>query len=278
MSHLTLEKITKLLPTRALDSYKGDFGRVLLIGGNQYMGGAIQMAATSCIESGAGLVSVATDSLNFPAIHANLPEAMVCDWSDEPYLSQLIASNEIILIGPGLGKNKEVFNFLITCLKKGEGKLILMDADALEMVATELELDLWERHQLMVTPHPGEWKKLNPLNLPPNEWVDQYGVYLVLKSHETKVFTPKGKVYHNLGGNPGMAIGGSGDTLAGMIAGWLGQVSSIEAALCIAVFLHSYISDHIYQTHHIVRPTQIAQQISPTVKKLLKRKTHLKQV
>lgn len=282
-----LEKayVQKNIPDRQANAYKNQFGHVLIIGGNAEMGGASQMAGLAAVNSGAGLTTIATNSVNIPAIHTVLPEAMVVNFHQPDRLELAINKANTILIGPGLGlENVNVWqNFLNYLIKVEETKTVVIDGDGLNLLTGELnkEPDFFEtltkycHHQFVLTPHLGEWKRISNGQIDPSDhdsiqgWVDKLQVHLVLKGAPSRIFVPN-KIDHwvNSHGNPGMSIGGTGDTLAGMIAGMVGQVATVEAAVCLAVFLHSYIADEIYERNYVVLPSQISQSIPLTMKKL----------
>lgn len=280
---ISRQMAVELIPVRDNHSYKGDFGRVLLIGGNENMGGAIQMAAAACVNSGAGLTTVATAAVNRGAIHSHLPEAMVVDWHHQHDLEQAITAAEIILIGPGMGRQTEFWQHLVNLLpnKASSSAVLIFDGDAITMLAPELSTYLaqFAGSQIILTPHLGEWQRLCQRKIDTHDhdaiqtWVSDNQLHLVLKGERSAIYLPNQSYYYqNTGGNPGMAIGGSGDTLAGMVAGMLGQTKAIESALVLAVFMHSYIGDALFQDNYVVLPSQLAQKIPSTMKQLVKQK------
>lgn len=275
--------LTKTIPVRSKDSYKNQFGKVLFIGGNENMGGAIQMVATGGVNTGAGLTTIATDPINVPAIHSVLPEAMVCDWDDADELLAQCQANEIIAIGPGMGQSANRWKQIKDAIRQlDDRKIIIIDADGIKHFANDLINDRTsyiQDHQLILTPHPGEWKTLSDGQISQDdqegiqEWVDQHECILVLKSEKTKIYSPQSDfVFENTGGNPGMSTGGMGDTLVGMIAAACGQIESSLTASAFAVGLHSYVADTIYEHSYIVKPTELALEIPKVMKDLVKNK------
>ena len=126
----------KIVVRRQVDSHKGTYGRVLLIGGFYPYGGAIIMSALATVKSGAGLVTVATERENIAALHAHLPEAMAFDCEDEEFLAENLAKADVVLIGPGLGENskaKRVFEEVLS--KVSENQILLVDGSALNLLA-----------------------------------------------------------------------------------------------------------------------------------------------
>lgn len=287
---LNLTAIKNLIPVRAVDAYKNLFGHVLIIAGNHAMGGAAQLATMATVNSGAGLTTIATDSANLPAIHTVLPEAMIIDWADVSAIKQMIGKVDVLLVGPGFGMNNlDLWQLIKNIIASAKRSLkIILDADALNLLAADLAEDEEKtiqelltpdnQHEIILTPHQGEWRRLTAGKIQTDDqasiqnWVDQAGAILVLKGSSTEIYAPNKSVsYRNPGGNPGMAIGGMGDTLAGMIAGLAGQVNKTADAVKLAVFLHSYIGDQLYEDHYVVLPSQISKRIPYTMKEISKK-------
>ena len=286
---LNLFTIKHLIPVRASDAYKNLFGHVLIIAGNESMGGAAQMAGLAVVNSGAGLTSIATDKVNLPAIHSVLPEAMIIDCTDESAIENVIDKADVILIGPGFGiDNKGLWLGLKRHLKQSQRQLkIILDADALNLLAHDLKYKTTiheiispnNHHKIILTPHAGEWRRLTDGKIANNDqtsvqaWVDQQDVSLVLKGAPTEIYFPNQNIiWRNTAGNPGMAIGGMGDTLAGMIAGLVGQVTESHDAIKLAVFLHSYIGDKLYEDQYIILPSRLSAEIPRIMKEIIKTK------
>lgn len=253
-----------MLP-RPSNSHKGDFGRVLLIGGNEQMGGAIILAASAAVNSGAGLVITATHSSNKTALLSRLPESMFLSFEDSQALSDQINKADVILIGPGLGRNafaKELLETSIAAVH--EDQLLILDGDALTLLA-EHKWSLKEK-TVLLTPHIGEWLRFDASyeesDSPETTQsaIKQLGVEVVLKKHRTQIYW-KEHIWENPIGNPGMATGGMGDTLAGMIAGFTAQFKHREPAVIAAVYLHSKIGDYLYQSQHVTLPTAVIEHI-----------------
>lgn len=287
---LNLTAIKRLIPVRDEHAYKNLFGHVLIIAGNHAMGGAAQLATIATVNSGAGLTTIATDSANLPAIHTVLPEAMIIDWADVSAIKQMIGKVDVLLVGPGFGMNNlDLWQLIKNIIASAKRSLkIILDADALNLLAADLAEDEEKtiqelltpdnQHEIILTPHQGEWCTLTAGKIQADDqasiqnWVDQAGAILVLKGSSTEIYAPNKSVsYRNPGGNPGMAIGGMGDTLAGMIAGLAGQVNKTVDAVKLAVFLHSYIGDQLYEDHYVVLPSQISKRIPYAMKEISKK-------
>ncbi|MGX7395481.1 NAD(P)H-hydrate dehydratase [Carnobacterium mobile] len=271
MNRLNQEKIQGLIPKRQADSYKEDYGKVLLVGGSKRMGGAVILMALAAVHSGAGLVTVATDKCNHAALHAHLPEAMVVDWKNQKQLEQQIKAASVVAIGPGMGDSTgslKILKFLLAQVQPYQH--IIIDGSAITLMA---KYDLpTPNDNTIYTPHLGEWERLSGLKpTEQNEAVNsearaQLNATVVLKQHQTEVYF-KEDVWKNEAGNPAMATGGMGDTLAGIIAGLVAQIPDTKSAVLAAVYLHSYIGDQLAEKQYVVLPTHIINQLPATLNK-----------
>ena len=262
MQPITSKLVTQTIIERPAESYKGNYGRVLLIGGNQNFGGAIIMAATAATYSGAGLVTVATDPQNFTSLHARLPEAMVVDYHQTDYLLGLATNMDVIVIGPGLGTDPFAEQLLTTVLNAvHQPQRLVIDGSALTLLAAHPQ-PLPET-PIVVTPHQMEWQRLSGLKISEqtptanHQAQQKLGVIAVVKAHHTTIYTDQ-QVWFNPGGTPAMATGGMGDTLAGMIGGFSGQFTDFTNAILSAVYLHSTIADDLAASRYVVLPHQIS--------------------
>lgn len=272
MEELSQEDLTTVIKTRPQNSHKGNFGRSVLIGGNNMYGGAIIMSAEACINSGSGLVSVITAEKNHTALHARLPEAMVLDWTFTQEFSDLIETADVILIGPGLGLDTHSRQMLEKVLQhqKSEQWLVI-DGSAITLFAQN-HYSLNYPKQVVFTPHQMEWERLSGLKIidqtaANNQAVQkQLDATIILKSHRTEIYTASSQ-YRNPLGTPAMATGGMGDTLAGMITGFLAQFQEKEAPICAAVYLHSLIGEELGKERCVVLPTEISKKLPYYMKK-----------
>ena len=258
---LTREEMRELVPPRQIDSHKGDYGHVLVIAGSLGKTGAAHLAALGALRSGAGLVTVATPKSCLPVIAAMAPEYMTLPLEENgdgqlasTSIDQVLElERDVIAIGPGLGTSASVATFVRALLERGSVPLVL-DADALNVLARDPAALVGREggRDVIITPHPGEMARLaglsteevqaNRLEVARN-FATHRRLYVILKGHRTLIATPDGKVFINPTGNPGMASGGSGDLLTGMIAAWLGQLLDTEAACKLAVFVHGLAGD-----------------------------------
>jgi len=273
MVQLNEEILHKVITKRPEISHKGTFGRVVLIGGNQQYGGAIIMSAEACIKSGAGLTTVVTAEKNHSALHARLPEAMVLAFWETTMIDQVLEKADVVLIGPGLGLDKTALTLLKGVLKsQKEQQWLVIDGSAISLFS-EYNLTLKYPEQTVFTPHQAEWERLSGLSFiqqtEENNRAKQalLGAKIVLKSHRTTIYDEAIAYYQNPLGNPGMATGGTGDTLAGMITGFLAQFEKNIDTVGAAVYLHSLIGDEQAKDHYVVLPTSISEALPRYMKK-----------
>jgi NAD(P)H-hydrate epimerase len=257
---LTRESVRDLIEPRPADSHKGDYGHVLVVAGSPGRTGAASLAARAALRSGAGLVTIATPRSSAAVVAALGAEYMTLALPETPEgtaafqaLDDLLAFNaDVLVIGPGLGRSESA-SALVHALVERSGVPLVLDADALNAFAGEADrLESRDGGAIVITPHPGEMSRLTGLTIDDvqahrlevaREFAVAHRVHVVLKGHRTVVATPDGRTSINLTGNPGMATGGTGDVLAGMIGAWLGQLLDPDAAVRIAVHLHGVAGD-----------------------------------
>lgn len=274
MNKITKRKVESFITERKKDSYKGTYGRVLLVGGNENMGGAIILSASACVHSGAGLVTVATDPSNHAALHSRLPEAMCLPLYDLQQLESMIDGMDVIVVGPGLGRDQRAADVMKTVYETiDEEQILVLDGDAIHLHVNENLPPL--KAELIVTPHLGEWRTLTGVPIDDqdvelnHQKVKELNAVVVLKKSRTEVYY-EDEVWENTAGNPAMATGGMGDTLAGMIAGFVAQFEHKKHAVLAAVYLHSYIGDELARHQYVTLPTHIIEQIPETMKTFAK--------
>ena len=257
---LTPEQLRDLIEPRAADSHKGDFGRVTIVAGSRGKTGAAHLSAVGALRSGAGLVTIATACSVLPIIASMAPEYMTepLEESADGTISSaaverlLEFKQDVIACGPGLGRSPAVGEFVRSLLDGATVPLVL-DADAITVLADDPgRLVGREDRDVIMTPHPGEMARLigstidevqaNRIDVA-TDFATTHRLYVVLKGHRTVIATPEGHVFINPTGNAGMATGGTGDVLTGMIAAWLAQLLDAEAACRLAVFLHGAAGD-----------------------------------
>ena len=236
---------TQDLPARSKDAHKGDFGHVLVIGGNYGMGGAARLAAEAAARIGAGLVTVATRPEHVSAILAARPELMCYGITSSANVEPLINRATVILLGPGLGQDDWAQHLYACALASKLPKVI--DADALNLLAKEPSY----QQQSVITPHPGEAARLLQCKTADTQFdrfaaakqlQQRYGGITVLKGVGS-IVQAENKSYLCTAGNPGMASGGMGDVLGGVIAGLLAQKLSLLNAAKLGVMIHALAAD-----------------------------------
>jgi NAD(P)H-hydrate epimerase len=256
---LTRASMRELISPRTPDSHKGDYGRVLIVAGSLGKTGAAHLAAVGALRSGAGLVTVATSAACQAIVSAMGPEYMTEGLRDtEAGLHSdgvervLDIARDVIAVGPGLGRAPATREFITQLVDRATTPLVI-DADGLDAFSDDPDrLTGREGRDVIITPHAGEMARLvgmsadevqsSRLEIARNFAVAHH-LYVVLKGHRTLIATPDGKVFINPTGNPGMATGGTGDVLTGMIAAWLAQLLDAEAACKLAVYLHGMAGD-----------------------------------
>lgn len=249
------EKDSSLLPARRADSNKGSYGKVLVIAGNEEMAGAAYFSAKAAYLTGCGLVKIFTHEKNKTMLNEKLPEAILVTYDGKKDKKEALAEAvnwaDVIVAGPGLGTSKTSEAILQTTMQTASVPIVI-DADALNLIARETELLKRPHTDLILTPHLGEMSRL--IDMPvayikknlletAQEFAREYNVICVQKDVRTITSIPYGKTYVNLSGNHGMATAGSGDVLSGMIAGLLAGGMSSEYAAAMGVWLHGRAGD-----------------------------------
>jgi ADP-dependent NAD(P)H-hydrate dehydratase len=249
------------LPSRPADGHKGTFGRVLIIAGGRGMAGAAGLAGTSALRGGAGLVTVATAATVAPIVAGYEPSYLTIPLCDATGFVCLAGLSEIMerlsavdaaAIGPGLGQSKEIDEVVADIYRMAEVPLVV-DADALNALAHRSDAlqSATITTPRILTPHPGEFARLSGLSMETisgnreavaAEFATKHGVVLVLKGHRT-VITDGNRMAINTTGNSGMATGGSGDVLTGLITALLGQKLEPFSAAQLGVYLHGLAGD-----------------------------------
>ncbi|MGV3245071.1 NAD(P)H-hydrate dehydratase [Staphylococcus sp. 11262D007BW] len=260
------------IPKRKQETHKGDYGRILLIGGNANLGGAIMLAARACVYSGSGLLTVATHPTNHVALHSRCPEAMVIDINDTKKLTKQIEASDCILIGPGLGldfKGNNAMTFLLQNIQPHH--TLIVDGDAISIVS-KLKPQNPKCH-VIYTPHQKEWERLSGIPIEEQtyernrEAADHLDATVVLKKHGTEIFFKEDEYKLKIG-SPAMATGGMGDTLAGMITSFVGQFDDAVDAVTSATYTHSYIGEKLSKDMYVVPPSKIIDEIPYAMKQL----------
>lgn len=255
MKELDHASVLAKLPDRDPRGHKGDYGRLLLLCGSRGYSGAAALAAMGALRCGAGLVFLGVPESIYAIEAVKLTETVVFPLLDREGMFAAEAAEQIkerlgrmdaVLIGPGLGQSDGTFAVLRCVLECFSGPVIV-DADGINLLSQHKDLLRGRTGITILTPHEGEAARLLGRAVTDRQTdalllARELGAILVLKGHQTLI-TDGEVVFCNPTGNPGMAVGGSGDVLAGMIAGLLGQkLSALDAAAC-AVWLHGAAGD-----------------------------------
>ena len=252
---LTRRKAISFLPKRSCYAHKGDMGRLLLLCGSRGYTGAAALAAMAALRSGAGLVYLGVPETIYEIEATKLTEPIVIALDDSngmlaiqaiDSIDKLLSNMDVVLIGPGIGISEDTQQVVKHVLETFSGPVVL-DADGITLMKSHKNVLRDRTGPTILTPHEGEFCRFTgmPIN---NRVTDaenlakSLGCVLVLKGHET-VITDGNTVYINQTGNPGMAVGGSGDVLAGVITALIGQgIPSLEAA-AVGAWLHGAAGD-----------------------------------
>lgn len=270
------DTVASWLPRRKSDGHKGDFGKVLVIGGAVGYTGAPVLAARGALRSGAGLVTVLTPERVYPIVAGNCLEAMARPLPEtvEETLS-LTCTADAVLAGPGLGRGEAQTELILTLTRELTCPLIL-DADGINCMAGHIDVLDGRSAPTVLTPHEGEFARLGG-DLSQGRlagaraFATAHRCVLVLKGHRTVVAIPDGRCLVNTTGNSGMATGGSGDVLGGMLLSLLGQRLTPEQAAVCAVYLHGRAGDLAAadKGEHGMLPSDLIEQIPYAIKELL---------
>lgn len=251
---LRLSELLATLPTREADAHKGSFGHVMVIGGDLGYGGAAMMAAEAAARVGAGLVSVATRPEHLPAILARRPELMAAGVTSGQELEPLLQRPSVLVVGPGLGRSPWSEQMLHQAVNSGLP--LVLDADALNILGEGRVVSRTCRDDWVLTPHPGEAARLlgvSTAEIQADRFAaitrlqEKFGGTVVLKGAGSLVQGPSREIGLSTDGNPGMASGGMGDVLSGILGGLLAQIlaagGSAESATRLGVCLHGAGAD-----------------------------------
>jgi NAD(P)H-hydrate epimerase len=258
---LTPQMVSDFLPRRAAGAHKGTTGHLLVVAGAPGKSGAAAMTALSAMRAGAGLVTLAVPGGLNPVLEPQVTEVMTSPLAEtvdgtlgEDALDRILALGEgkqCMAVGPGIGTGEETRRLVRRLVAESPLPLVI-DADGLNCLAGEVEVIDRAGAPVVLTPHPGEMARLSGLSTRQiqadrigctRSFAEKHDVVLVLKGSATVVAAPDGRCFVNPTGNSGMASGGMGDVLTGLVAGWITQGLDPLAASCAAVFLHGRAAD-----------------------------------
>jgi NAD(P)H-hydrate epimerase len=258
------DAIRPTLHRRDRQAHKGQFGHCLVIAGSTGKTGAAALAANSAVRAGSGLVTLATAESIHTILEMKTTEAMTVPLPDAgsgylttsafPAIKKLLAGKDAVAIGPGIDRHPGTYALVRNLVETLDLPLVI-DADGLNALAEDITvLKRKKSKQVILTPHPGEMSRLTGSPIPDveairisvaQEFARTYGVFLVLKGARTVIASPDGTAAVNGSGNPGMASGGMGDVLTGIIVSLLGQGYAAWDACRLGVFLHGFAADMV---------------------------------
>ncbi len=254
------EEMRKLIPQRKEDAHKGSCGRVLVVAGSRGMTGAAVLAAKGALRCGSGLVTVGTPESERHIVAGHLVEAMTLGLEEKDgiisgrAMKKMLKSAreaDAIVFGPGLGKNSDMPEILAELIRSYSGVLVI-DADGLNALSKNCDMLKCAAGKVIITPHPGEMSRLTGRNIGDiqenreavaAEFANRYGITVVLKGKDTVIASCTGEVRINTTGNCGMATGGTGDVLAGVIASFAGQGLCAFDAAVLGAYIHGKAGD-----------------------------------
>lgn len=264
--------IEKIFKPRNEYSHKGSFGKVGIIGGSYGKMGAAVLSVKAALKSGAGLVFALSPECGYDILQTSSPEAMFIE-GGKNYIENIEINQDIVLgIGPGLATHQETEGSLVNFLKNYSSPVIL-DADALNIISKDSSYINLVPKNSIITPHPKEFERLFRKTKDSFERSDlavhkaiELKICIVLKDHHTQVITPEGNVFYNITGNSGLAKGGSGDILTGIITSFLAQGYSSENAAVLGVWLHGKSADFAAEKHskESMQPSDVIKELETT--------------
>lgn len=279
---LTAQIVKEMLPARDPWGHKGTFGKVFCLCGSVGFTGAPVFASRAAVRTGSGLVYLGVPQSIWEVVAKKCDEAMPFPLPDqggklalaaEMEIRQRIASCDAVLIGCGLGRSDE--SDALTRNLLNIDKPLILDADGINALQGHTELLQKRTAPTILTPHEGEFLRIGDLSAGREksaaDFAKTYGVTLVLKGHRTVIAAPDGQFATNPTGNSGMAKGGSGDVLSGMILSLLGQGLTPFDACCAAVYLHGLAGDLAAdeKTEYAMTPTDMIEKIPEAYKQIL---------
>ena len=250
---VTAADVKQVIRPRKKFSHKGMFGHALLLCGEHGKMGAAILAARACLRSGVGLLTVHTPMAGYSILQTAVPEAMTLTDTHRKHISEVPEDMEkynVVGIGPGIGTDKMTKTAIGQLLATTELPLVI-DADAINIIASSDRLKAQlPQHKIIFTPHPKEFERLvgkskNDYDRLEDlkEFCREYKCYVTLKGSNTAIGTPEGKIYFNTTGNAGMATGGTGDVLTGIITALVAQGYTLEEACLLGVYVHGLAGD-----------------------------------
>ncbi len=256
----TDDEMRKLIPKRKEDAHKGDCGRVFVVAGSRGMTGAAILSAKGALRSGCGLVTVGTAETERHIVASGVSEAMTCGLEAEEGVIRSGAMRKIlensdradaVVFGPGIGRSTDIFELLTGLIQEYKGKLVI-DADGLNALSKNPHILKEKNCRVVLTPHPGEMARLTKKSIDEiqknreavaSQFAKEFGACVVLKGKNTVIADENGKIRINPTGNPGMATGGTGDVLSGIVASFLAQGLDTFEGASLGAYIHGKAGD-----------------------------------
>lgn len=246
---LDYSSIKSLYKTRQDFTHKGNYGKAVIVGGSYGKSGAVHMSAKSALRSGAGITYVAAPEIAYFGLQSFLPEAIFVNSGDKVIDKITPVEGGTYGIGPGYGISDKS-QVALEEFFKTHNQPVVLDADAINILAERKNLISWIPVNSIFTPHPKEFDRLFGKSQNSFDRLEialakamKYKIYIVLKDHHTQIVTPQGEIYYNNTGNSGLAKGGSGDVLTGVMTSLLAQGYSPQTAAILGVWLHGKAAD-----------------------------------
>lgn len=249
MKEMSIRDAYELISMRDLASNKSDYGRLLEICGSKGMAGAAILCGKAALRSGVGILDIVVQDDIYPIVAGNVHEAVYTIYEDKSDVLASLRKATAIVMGCGLNPNDTAL--ILDILVNSQVPMVL-DAEALNVVSHDLSFLMGDHAPVIITPHAKEMSRLTGVEVEfINEnreeialrFAQQFNVIVVLKGYHTLVVSPKGQIYQNTTGNPGMATGGSGDVLSGIIGSFIAQHKDPYTAACSGVYFHGLAGD-----------------------------------
>ena len=257
-------------------SYKGDYGRILIVAGSSGFTGAAYICAQGAVKSGAGLVTLCCSKEIQPILSSKLVESMTISFDEKDKIKEIIEKSDAIAIGPGMGDNQSTFE-LLEYIINNSTKPVVIDADGINVLKNRLDILMNKKCQIILTPHLGEMSKITGLDIDyikenrlevSKKIAKDYNVIVLLKGYNT-IITDGNTTVINPTGNSAMASGGMGDCLTGMIASFIGQGYKPMIAAYIAAFIHGYCGEELSRDMFCVNASHILESLPFVIKKFI---------
>lgn len=275
---LTKDWVVKRLPSRPEDANKGTFGKVLVVAGSENYPGAAYLACTACYRVGAGLVTLATEKAVKIIVLRKLPEVTLLSFKE---IFKKLVEYDVLLLGPGLGQKTQAIRLIEQLLKEQLPKTVI-DGDGLNILS---RMGMWWERlkgEAILTPHPGEMAWLTGLTVKKIQsdrvnvaqyFARKWGKIVVLKGANTVVASPTGEVKISPFANPVLSTAGTGDVLAGAVAGMLVQGLKPFDGACVGVFIHGSAGEELREK--VGNAGGLASDLLPMLPKVIKNLLHI---